>query len=379
MDNKTLAGIIAVCVVAILICSYIFMPNNNSENEELEGTWHQIYYEVYRDGTYESTNTEDIDVDKYTIEIKDEKDGVFTGLFKDSPVSGTYVDGMLKFYGVYGGIKSYLTGYIDSKIMYASFSEVVNNESRVVFAAYSKDSSTQYKAVDAMDIKGDWKAYEAVRLAEGAVKQLSGENVKITQQDGMLFKGTQEQVVGNKIVPLDFNGVFFYEKTSGYVTAMFYVAGENWMLYTDGNDLIMCTTMESVITGTIGDVVVVDRQYSRDGAEIKSEILDLEGTTWKSTKSKVAESAASESKIIDNPNESILTFDLQNGRMVTGNVSHMGKDCAVRGFIFGDSVIMAYVCDGVNIHVVGTIDEGTLTTTAWEFEDGKYISTVTTY
>ncbi len=370
MKNSTLFAVIFVAVISVVLITYAVAEYEDSSEQEkggdVTGYWYQTYYEGYRDGQFVSSENKDVNVSKFALNIYKQEGNIVHGIFNKAEFMGTYRDNVLTFYFDSGDRVSYFTVFVYGDIMYASVSETHDGVSNTFYAEYSKDPLTEHSPIDVIDIMGDWKAYEMFLLRGDEVRELRGDTVRITSQDGMSFKGTQEQVVGDNVVPLDFVGTFFYEKTGNYWKGMFYVAGENWLIYTDGDSITMLTTMVGTTSATKGDLVSVNRQYSRDGTSPGNSIPDLESKKWTIVYEEMALQLPFDPQYSPVNIPISITVNKQVGNLINMTIGTQFEKSDVTGFVIDDDIVFATSSDSSSTHYTGKISGDTMYFTAFD-------------
>lgn len=324
-----------------------FISDNQDKNccEDIEGYWYQVDYAGYIGDTYYSYDPAD-DYKKgydYNLEVLEVKNNVMYGIIEDAYVAGTFMNNELTIcYEKSDNNYILLMGTLSDGIIYAAALEPDNNE--YYFTAYSKDPNAVVDMACAIDIKGDWLAYEA-NMMNTDVSEISGDELTITEQRDNVFKGTMEQTVNKTVVTLDFTGIMTKSTSSGYTIGYAVCNDIIWTISANGESFLMNSMLAEDVNGTNKESSFA-RSYSRDGNSIDTNFDNLVGKSWRMNSAYsseiVSDTYSSYGKI--NPMDYSLVYVIteQEGSLISGTVIQYGDMYDMVGYLYGSDHIVLF-------------------------------------
>ncbi len=371
-DSKLIAiAIVAVlCVAAVAAYATYLTDDSKTEEADIVGYWHQVYYSGYRDGVYACSDDEPYNVYEYDIQVDECRDGVFNGVYCGVAMSGAYTDGKIMFAGVYGDHKVFLEGKVSDGRIYASTTDRSDGSVRVFYCIYSMDPEDKPTQGKSTDISGNWLSYDAESVTKNGVSELSGNEFIVSEQKGHSFIGTMQQQVGAEIVSVDIAGAFTDSRTDGYLIGYMAAKDVNWIVYTDGRSVFLRVTLIGETDETKDLISSVNRSYTRDGTPADENVMDLAGQTWHmKTSSQATPANDTSSSYIERwyTNYSI-TFTEQYGPHVIGKATYGLTDYAFAGTVCGSNIDIMFDYDTMT-YAFASISDDTLCLREFDFSE----------
>lgn len=375
MDDKSKYVIITV-VLATLIGAgcYAFGVSQQSNDDEtdLTGYWYQVGYYIYDDGIYGSVDQSSMSLN-YGINIIGCEKGIFTGIYQNGEITGSYSDDTIVFTGVYDDYTTWFYGTISGNMIYASCTEYGDNM-KGGYLVYSQDINAVPSNPSVTDIMGDWEVVSAYALIEGNIVQISGDSLAITEQMGSVFYGNMEQMKDSQIENTDITGAFTNIDNDGYrIGYMLDEYGVNWtVLMKDGQIVLRTNILDTMETEEylLGSV---ERSYTRDGDSSSLNVeADLAGTSWRWESSMVAYDNTVSDIYIDY----IINFDTQEGSILSGTMDYRGYSHEMTAYLYGSSPVTICISgkySEMDIYGIGTIIDGKIYFNEWS-DDGKELT-----
>ena len=353
---------------------------NITSVEDIIGTWHL----TSSDGVDHEGNFVHSDLTTYgglyNLQIKSMNNGLFTGTYAGTDIVGLYTNGMLYVQALINGEHVYLEGTVidkDTMIIHDTYCDA-SGKTSIYTTIYTKSKTPVDFDVPSI-VGSPWKLVYGKSLYGDNVTDLAayGEDQKlmITSQDGFVFVGTMDQVVGDSIVTLNIKGSLYPEMigAEGTTAKIIDENGNVWdaVFYKSGEVqfAVMSTVMMSDVDTTLEDWIAVFRCYINPDAEIYMGAEDYNDTTWHAISSYELNDDGSLSEII---NEYNLIFTGQESYMLSGIIEKDGVSCGNITATLNYSMMPPYYAT-LNF-VIETLDE-TFVGYAW-FEESVDTTTL---
>lgn len=354
--NNTMIIIAGIVVLAVVvICGIYFIDNSgdadpNVDNVDLTGYWYAVEIETYdENGNYEKYTLEDEEVAFYNLAVYKHMDIMIRGYTVGSPIAGSVVNGaIVAVSDADHVVEGFVVNDNTLNLTIVDLDFVDGNEivRSVTTGTYCTERS-QKDVVGSVDVKGTWDCVSAVCMWSEDTYNLAKGQIKITDQNGSLFKGTMDQEVGETTVAKKIMGMFSSFKSGDYNLA--FIADDSGFIWTSlikEDGMILEAQDVSDATKNLGKLVTIERIYSKDGSMIKVDApINLEGTSWTTERTHYIYSDYEEGTEYDGYT---FTVEKQEGAMIYGKLTNndlrYSSSYDFVGYIYGDSQIIIDVC-----------------------------------
>lgn len=332
-SNSTRALALVVAAILVIVAVVLIVPHSDDgATADPTGTWYQIGYYGYHDGVYYTSDDRGVVIYDYDLIITEIRDGVFYGMYSDSLITGSMIDGIITFYGTFGDYRVWFYGHYDGQRIYAvSTEDGVDCKSH--YLVYDRDVNATCTNSSTVDIAGDWSAFSAVSYSQGEAAALEGTGLSIGGQTGCAFFGHFEEIVGSAVGEVYFSGSMLDMTVNGYRLGYILDAtGVNWTVLANNDRIIFRTAV-----GDDGQFAI-QREYSRDGTGSDADAYEigLLGTSWNSQYTH----GADYSKLYDRYVEYRITFEEQDWALLSGEIAYNGNVYDMCGYVYSTSPLL---------------------------------------
>lgn len=375
-NNNMVAIIVGIVIIAVAVtCAVVITSDSDkadADDMDISGYWYAVEIETYDENDdYVKYTLEDEEIVFYDMAVYNQMNQMIRGYTAGSPFAGSVVGNVIE---AVSNSSQWIKGFvINGNTLNLTIVETgtVDGESTVLSVStgtYCTERS-QKDVVGSVDVKGTWDCVSATCLWSEGTYDLAKGQIKITEQNDSLFKGTMDQEVGDTIKVKDVYGLFTSFKFDQYSMAV--VADDSgfiWTAFVNGDGMIVEAQDISDADENLGEMVTIERIYSRDGGEISMAApMNLEGSTWTTERLYYIYSDYDEGVEYA---DYFVTFEKQVGSLIYGKIAYNKWSSTIYyefvGYIYGDSQILIDICGNVwdSYNQWGTIimeDENSMT------------------
>jgi len=270
MDNSSKVLIILASIAVIAGVGVCYEMGNDSvqaDDASIVGHWYQIAFFGYTDGTYTASDTETADSRSlwdFSVLSYDSTTHTVTALYRGNAVNGTYSNNYLSFCTASGDETQWLNLYVHGGMMYgvnSGKSDTADGQ-KEYYVVYSANRNATATNPTLFDLTGSWKTDLACVLdANGTSSEPAGTTLTVTEQRGMVGRGTVDLDGGGTAVSCEFFFALTPNTVDGYQQGFMVCEGNNWNFLAKDGRLILVTVDSNETNGTYA----VERCYTPDG------------------------------------------------------------------------------------------------------------------